>query len=135
LGLVVDTSVLIGLERSGYAIDHLSALTLAEPVALSTVTASELLVGVERADTEERRERRSAFVESALASIPLLPIDLEVARVHARLAAALLVAGQLIGAHDLLVAATAIRAGYGVLTNNVVEFERVPGLTVVRATL
>ena len=135
MGLVVDTSVLIGLERRGYAIEHLSSVTLEEPVALSAVTASELLVGVERADTEERRVRRSAFVESALAAVPILPVDLDVARVHARLAAGLLAAGQPIGAHDLLVAATAMHAGYGVLTNNVDEFERVPGLTVVRVSL
>ena len=135
MGLVIDTDVLIALERRRYDVSRLSTLSLDEPVALSAITASELLVGVERADTSERRTQRSAFVEALLALIPTLPVDLDVARVHARIAATLLASGQPIGAHDTLVAATALCAGDGVLTINAAELERVPGQRVVRATL
>jgi tRNA(fMet)-specific endonuclease VapC len=40
-------------------------------------------------------------------------------------------AGQPIGPHDLLIAATALRHGAALVTRNVAEFSRVPGLEVV----
>ncbi|MBI3973751.1 MAG: PIN domain-containing protein [Chloroflexi bacterium] len=135
MGLLVDSSIIIALEREGSTLPDLPNLpdladVADEPLSLSALTASELLVGVERADTETRRARRRAFVEAIHAAVPVLPVDLEVARIHARLTAELLARGQIIGAHDLLIAATAIRAGNGVLTVNVRDFERVPGLKV-----
>ena len=52
------------------------------------------------------------------------------AEVHARVWADLERRGQTIGAHDLLLAATALAGGLGVVTLNEREFSRVPGLTV-----
>ena len=43
---------------------------------------------------------------------------------------ALAAQGQLIGANDMWIAATALVYGMGVVTNNMDEFKRVPGLTV-----
>ena len=40
--------------------------------------------------------------------------------------------GQMIGANDLLIAATALTYGYDVMTHNVRDFEKVPGLDVRR---
>ncbi len=45
---------------------------------LSAITASELLVGVERANTAERRAQRGAFVENLLASVPVLEFSMPV---------------------------------------------------------
>ena len=100
------------------------------PVFLSAITVSELLLGVHRADTAERRNRRSAFVEQIFQTIPAIPADLNVARVHARLFADLLLTGRMIGAHDLWIAATAVTHGHALLTTNLDEFERVAGLAV-----
>jgi len=52
------------------------------------------------------------------------------ARVHARLWADLAAAGQLIGPHDLILAATALALGWSVATYNAHEFTRVPGRVV-----
>jgi tRNA(fMet)-specific endonuclease VapC len=41
------------------------------------------------------------------------------------------VRGQVIGAHDLWIAATALAHGLGIATGNTEEFERVPGLRVI----
>jgi predicted nucleic acid-binding protein len=101
-----------------------------ESIAVAAITASELLVGVARADTEERRARRERFVERVLQVAPVEAFDLPVARVHAELVARMSGDGNLIGSHDLLIAATALAYGYGVLTHNVREFGRVPGLEV-----
>lgn len=130
MGQLIDSSAFVALERGGYQLSILTASLLDEPVALASITASELLAGVHRANTADRRLRREAFVETVLATVPILPFDLASARVHARIWMELAVAGKLIGAHDLIIAATALTHGYGVVTKNQREFQRVPGLVV-----
>ncbi|HEY7330532.1 MAG TPA: type II toxin-antitoxin system VapC family toxin [Gemmataceae bacterium] len=130
MGLMVDTNVLIRFEKDGKAID-LSPWKPAERVYISVVTVSELLIGVHRADTEERRQRRSAFVESIISGISVLNFTIDCARMHAQIYAILAKKGQLIGAHDLLIAATARYHDFSILTDNVEEFSRVPGLRVI----
>ena len=131
---MIDTSVFITLERRGQPIASLTATTSDEPVALAAITASELLTGVLRADSPRRRALREAFVEAILDTLPVVPVDLRVARLHAQIWSHLLDSGQVIGAHDMLIAATAVAHGYSVLTDNVREFQRVPGLEVRRPT-
>jgi predicted nucleic acid-binding protein len=63
MGLMVDTNVFIGFEKSGKPIDF-SSWESSQKVFISVVIVSELLMGVHRANTEERRQRRSAFVLS-----------------------------------------------------------------------
>lgn len=106
-----------------------------QEVGIAAITASELLHGVHRA-TEEHRERREMFVEAVLAAFPVLAFDLLVARVHARLWAGLASSGTEVGAHDRLIAATAMSAGWQVATANIRHFNRVPRLdvTVVQMT-
>ena len=127
---LIDASVFIALERRGQ--DPLAPTTTAsdDRVGIAAITASELLVGVHRADSPQHRLRREAFVETILERIPVLPFDLRVARTHAQILAQMAATGQLIGAHDLLLAATALAHGYSVLTDNLREFHRVPGLMV-----
>ncbi len=129
MGLILDTSVFVSWERSGRSLDFSPWATYGE-AAISVMTASELLVGVYRADTSSRRKSRSAFVEAVLARVPILSFTTEVARVHAELFALLLEQGQMIGAHDLIIAATAIYHQHAVLTLNVADFQRVSGLNV-----
>ena len=130
MGLMVDTNVFIKSERSGQPID-LSGLAHSEKAYISVVTLSELLVGVHRANTETRREKRTAFVESIISSFEILDITVAVARAHAEICAHLAGAGQMIGAHDLLIAATARFHNHSLLTDNTDEFSRVPGLQVI----
>lgn len=125
---LVDSSVFIMLERHGRDPAALGALGRDESLAIASITASELLFGVYRANTAERRTRRETFVEGILAAFPVLPFDLLAARAHARLWTHLAGAGQLIGERDLVIAATAVAHGYDVLTENVGEFARVPGI-------
>ena len=96
---------------------------------MSVVTASELLVGVERADTAERRALRGAFVENLLAAIPVLEFSVPVARTHARMLAAL-PKNATAGAHNALIAATAVHHGHALLTRNAKDFRLFAGLTV-----
>lgn len=123
MGTLLDSSVLIRLERSAAALN----LPDEEDVAIAAITASELLHGVHRADPAHRAERE-AFVEHVLRVFPVQPFDLPIARVHARLWADLAASGRLIGPHDLMIAATALALGWSVATYNPGEFGRVPGL-------
>jgi predicted nucleic acid-binding protein len=61
---------------------------------------------------------------------PLVPVDLAIARAHARLWSNLAAEGRLIGPHDLWLAATALGRGLALVTANRREFDRVPGLVV-----
>ena len=127
MGLILDTNVFIHSERSGNPIDF-SKWEEYGDVYISAITTSELLVGVHYAKTPEQQARRSAFVESVLAKIPVLSFETEESRVHAGLFASLAKQGKMIGAHDLIIAATAIVHDCAVLTENIREFKRVPGL-------
>lgn len=130
MAILIDSSVFITVERRGFPPDFVLTLIRNEEGAMASVTASELLVGVHRADTSARRVRREAFVEAILVAIPVVPFDLGTARVHAQLSAQLAATGRPIGAHDLLIAATALAKGYRILTDNLRDFQRVPGLAV-----
>ena len=132
MALLIDTSVLVGLERRRGTGSPLAGLAVDEPVFLCAVIAGELLVGVELAESPSRRAARASLVEGLLDPLPILPFDLAAARRHAIVASTLRRQGQTIGAHDLIIAATALSNGLGVLTDNPGHFGRVQGLTVVR---
>jgi tRNA(fMet)-specific endonuclease VapC len=130
MGLIVDTNVFIQWERRGGIFD-LSSLDPSEDVFISVVTVSELLMGVHRAEMEIHRKKRSDFVEAIISSVAVLDFTTAVARQHARLVTDLARRGQLIGAHDMIVAATALHHGMSLLSGNVDEFSRVPNLRLI----
>jgi tRNA(fMet)-specific endonuclease VapC len=128
MGIIFDTSLIIGIERSRKSLDALIAGREEEPFGISVITAAELLHGVERADTEERKLRRQAFVEKVIESFPVFPFDLMISRIYARIWAAVAQKGWTVGAHDLIIAATAIALDYTVVTANIRDFEKIPGI-------
>ena len=129
MGLILDTCIFIHAEKKG-GIFNFDKWESFEEIFISVITVSELLMGVQRADTEARKLKRSAFVESIIKEIPIIDFTLDIARIHAEIYSSLAQRGQLIGAHDLIIAATAIAHGYAILTTNQNEFIRVPGLKV-----
>ncbi len=114
-------------ERSGASLD--AVVEDEDDIAIAAVTAAELLVGVELAEGK-RRQRRRSFVESVLASVPVEPYDLDVARVHASLLAHTRRSGRPRGAHDLLIAATALTRSRIVVSADPAGFADLPGLVV-----
>lgn len=128
--MILDTSVIIAGERGTLRLESMLQSFGDEPVAIVAITASELLHGAHRGADAGSRARRAAFAEAVIDLVPVLPFALPEARRHAQLWADLLAAGAIIGPHDLLIAATALARGYGVVTLNQREFARVPGLRV-----
>lgn len=128
MGLILDSSVLIASERGKFDLPSLFRARSGKEFFIAAITASELLHGVERANTPERREKRSLHVEGVLQRLPIIDFELSIARRHARLWAGLEAAGKIIGPHDMLIAATAIEHDHTLATLNEGEFSNVPGL-------
>ena len=70
------------------------------------------------------------LIEQLLALVPSLPLTRPIANRAGELRSDLSAAGTPIGPYDLLIAATALEHGAILVTNNVREFARVPGLAV-----
>lgn len=130
MGVILDTSVLIAAERHDTALSHLVRDREPEPFGLSVITISELLHGVYRATSEKTRLKREAFVESVIAAFPVYPFDLTSSRIYARIWATLLKKGIRIGAHDLIIASTAIALGFAVATFDLRDYKKIPELMV-----
>ena len=131
MGQVIDSSIFIAAERKKLDLDEMLKRTADEPTVIAAITASELLHGVYRAAKSDQRTRRQALIEHYLAGLSIIPFDLVVARMHASIWAKLSAKGTNVGAHDLMIAATAISLGFRVVTRNVKDFSRIPGLSVV----
>jgi tRNA(fMet)-specific endonuclease VapC len=134
MGLILDSSVLIAAERGRLRFADFCSSLGDKPLFIAAITASELLHGVERAESPALRKKREAFVEALLSRLQILEFDLDVARHHARLWAELATNGTMIGPHDLQIAATALRHGFSLATLNLDEFQRVPSLTLADLT-
>lgn len=127
MGILIDTSVLIEAERGRLQPAEVWRRP-GEDFYLSAVTASELLHGVYRTKDESIRAARLFFAESIFSALPIVPVNLPVARLHAKIWAHLRSAGLPIEAHDLWIAATCLAHGFSILTKNERHFQRIPDL-------
>jgi predicted nucleic acid-binding protein len=126
---LLDTSVFIAAETGR----PLAADRLPEESAVSVVTLAELFAGVLAARDTHTRARRMATLEM-LADVQTLAVDDEVARIWARLRVELVEAGRRINVNDLWIAATAVRHGVPVVTQDD-DFSALEGLTGVTVVL
>ena len=95
-------------------------------VCISIVVAAELRFGAAKRGSP----RLLSGVEAVLASVDVLPFDKPGDTAYGALRAALEAAGTPIGPTDLFIAAHALALDVALVTDNVAEFRRVPGLTV-----
>jgi tRNA(fMet)-specific endonuclease VapC len=131
VGTLIDTSVLIAIERGEVDLATVRA-DEDEELAIAAITASELLHGIHRLRGAVARTRAERFVEHLLDVIPVIPFDLDVARIHARIDAELSAGGAAVGDADLMIAATAVWLDYRIATRDLRSFPKIKGLTVVR---
>lgn len=129
MSVLFDTSVLIAQERGRWdAIAFNEEVVGDSEAAISAITVSEFLEGVFRAPVGRRQETRRDFFEALVASHVVFPFGIDEAKTHARLRADLSAQGVMIGAHDLLIAATCLHHDFDLATLNIAEFSRIPGL-------
>lgn len=135
MGLVIDTSALVDLERKGSHWAFGLGAVGAEPVVLPAIVLAELLSGAELADTPTRASERRSKISALVARVPVVAFGADTAERWAELFGSLHRAGCLIPANDLTVAATALQLGFGVLVGarDEARFRRVPLLRVERA--
>lgn len=129
-GVLIDTSVLVAVERGALDLDRITT-DPQEPVAMSAVTAHELLRGLARLPSGVRRARSERWLETLLSTVPVIEYDLDVARVHAALWAEMSASGRSLGDHDQMIAATALSLGYDLATRDR-AFDGVPELVLRR---
>ena len=132
MGTLIDTSVIIAIERGQIDPTLLRDVDEDEPIAIAAITASELFHGVHRLTGAVARTRTERFVEQLLDAIPVVPFDLDVARVHARLDAELSAKGTAVGDADLMIAATAVWLDYRVATRDLRSFPKIEGLEIIK---
>lgn len=129
--MLLDTNVLIEAERTSIDLDALIADD--DEPAVAAITIAELGVGVEMA-TGRRRRARSEFLDDLVDNLPIIQYDLGVARAHTDLLVAVRTLGRPRGAHDLIIAATALATGRIVVTSDRHGFDDLPGVEVRRPT-
>jgi tRNA(fMet)-specific endonuclease VapC len=93
--------------------------------AISVVTWGELLYGAEKS---QQRAKVLAALQEFISLIPVLPMPSTAGETYGALRAALEAKGMPIGNNDLWIAAHAKAVGLTLVSNNLREFERVPGL-------
>lgn len=125
--LILDTTVIIDAERDDAALEE--RIGDEDDVAMAAITAAELLVGVELAEGR-RRDHRERYVAEVLGTVPIEGYDLDVARAHARLLAHSRRSGTPRGAHDLIIAATALACAREIVSSDAGAFEGLPGVVV-----
>jgi len=134
VGLLIDSTLLIHAERNRLTPARLIAELLERwgdvELAISAMSAGELLHGCWRADSPARRARREEFVEAVLAALPVVALTLPIMRVFAEVDARLCTSGSKLPTSDLLIGATALCRGDDVVTGNTRHFDKIPGLTV-----
>ena len=127
LRYMLDTNVVSNLVRrpDGEVAQRVAALAPGS-FAISVIVAAELRYGAERRGSARLTKQLGAV----LSAIEVLPLKEPADRLYGVIRSELERIGLPIGHNDLLIAAHARAAGAILVTNNVGEFTRVPGLTV-----
>jgi tRNA(fMet)-specific endonuclease VapC len=125
---LLDTNICIYIKnhRPAEVLAHFSKLPPGK-VAMSVITYGELCFGAEK--SAKPKETRH-ILEQLIALIPVLPLDEAVSTHYGKIRQHLQVNGKPIGNNDLWIASHALANKLILVTNNVAEFERVPGLRV-----
>jgi len=126
-GYLLDTNIISDMIRnpSGQVAARIEQIG-PRAICTSVVVAAELRYGCAKKGSAKLLAR----VESLLATIAVLPLDVPADTEYGGIRAELEAAGQPIGANDLLIGAHAYALGLTLVTDNTKEFSRIRGLTI-----
>jgi tRNA(fMet)-specific endonuclease VapC len=130
MAVILDADVIIRGEKGLFNLQAWVASQPDEQFEVAAITVAELWHGLERA-TGKHRAKRQKYLEAVLAALPVIPYTEQTAYQHAKLWADLEASGNMIDAHDVIVAATALERDHDVAAFNVQHFSRVKGLRVI----
>jgi len=138
VGLILDSSIVISAERRGDTVAQLLRnivnVTGDQEVGLSAVGLTELVHGIYRANTPERRKTRELFINELIGFVGISPFTREAALIAGKIDGEQQAKGIVVPFADLLIGATALSLGYSVITINPRDFHRIPGLSVTQLT-
>lgn len=118
MGLMIDTSALVSLEREDKDWTELMASYASESVAIPVIVWAEALVGVRMAKSAQRAAKRRAKLEQLRLHVPIIEFDATIAEHYADIFMECAKAGTMIPQNDMAVAATARSCGYSVLVSS-----------------
>lgn len=123
--LDTDTIVYAINKRHLDLVKKIEKTALRTTVLLSSITYAELYYGLEKsAKREENRQNLMQF----LSAYDVVDFNRSAAEYYGKIKADLFRKGTPIGGNDLLIAGHALALDATLVTNNVAEFSRVPGL-------
>jgi tRNA(fMet)-specific endonuclease VapC len=121
---LLDTNICIYLirEKPASVLKRFRKLNPGE-VGISVITLCELECGIENSsDPSRNREALNLFLLPLMIFSLTAPVAFEYGKIRSALRK------NQIGPYDLLIAAHAIQLGFTLVTNNLREFQRIPGL-------
>ncbi|MBK8972408.1 MAG: type II toxin-antitoxin system VapC family toxin [Hahellaceae bacterium] len=127
LAYLLDTNILSDLVRNPQGVVAAKIARAGETtVCTSIIVAAELRYGAIKSNSAKLAQR----IDTILSALEILPLETPADRQYASLRHHLTHQGTPIGPNDLLIAAHALANDLTVITANVGEFSRVPGLKV-----
>ena len=125
---ILDTNICIHLikHRPQQLINRFERTPVGD-IGISSITLAELEYGAAKSS---RPERNRVALREFLSPLEVAAFTESAAAAYGRIRALLEKRGQVIGSMDLLIAAHAVSLGLQLITDNVAEFKRVPGLRV-----
>jgi tRNA(fMet)-specific endonuclease VapC len=125
LGYMLDTNICIYVMKN-YPLGLREKFNaLQDQLCISSITLGELFFGVEKSP---RRVENLSALEQFVARIDVLPFEEKAAAHYGQIRAELARAGTPCGPHDMQIGGHARSEGLVVVTNNLREFVRMPGL-------
>ena len=129
MGILIDADILINWERGILDVES-HTRGRSEEFYLSVITVSEMLHGLHRTANERIRSRRTLFIQELMELFEVIPIDFTIAQTRSEITASLADLGQSIGSDDSWIAATCLAYNHSLVTGNIREFSRIPGLKI-----
>ncbi len=122
--LDTNTCIYINKRKPPKVFDKFQTLEIFD-VGISSITVAELEYGVYKS---QRQQQNQSALSQFLIPLQIIPFDASATQTYGRIRAELEQQGIVIGSMDMLIASQAISLGLILVTNNVREFSRIPGL-------
>jgi tRNA(fMet)-specific endonuclease VapC len=122
---MLDTNICIYVMKNHPAELRQRFNRLAEQLCISSITLAELYYGAEKS---ARAPENVEAVDEFVSRLDVLAFSSKAAKHYGQIRADLERAGTPVGAHDMLIGAHARAEGLILVTNNLREFTRMPGL-------
>lgn len=124
--LDTNTCIYIIKRKPPKVLDKFQALDISD-IGISSITIAELEYGIYKS---QRQEQNRAGLNQFLIPLEVIPFDERATQTYGQIRAELERQGIVIGSMDMLIASQAISLGLTLVTNNVKELSRIPGLVI-----